>query len=101
MRGDPVEPRSQRAATLEAVEATPRTEQRVLERVVGVVDRPEHPVAVRVQVTAMWLHEATERVGIAGMRRVQVVVGHGLVHGLGASSVTYHPRQHTDVRGGR
>ena len=77
------------------MEAAPRAEQRFLERVVGVLDRPEHPVAVRVQVTAMRRDEAAERVGVAGTRRVQVVVRLG----LDARGATFHPRQPTDERG--
>ena len=94
VRGDPVQPRSQRAASLEAVQAAPRAEQRILERIVGVLDRPEHPVAVRVQVTAMRLHEATERIGVASTCRIQIGAELGL--GLDASGATFHPRQPTD-----
>ena len=49
VRRDPVEPRAQRAAALEAGQRAPCAQQRVLEGVVGVVDRAEHAVAVRVQ----------------------------------------------------
>ena len=55
---DPVQPRARRAAALEAVEPAPRTQQRVLQRVLGVLDGAEHPVAVRLQLAAMRLDEA-------------------------------------------
>ena len=58
--GDPVQPRAQRAASAEPGQASPRAQERVLERVVGVVQRAEHAVAVRVQVSALLLDEVIE-----------------------------------------
>ena len=46
---DLVHPRAQRAAVLEPGDPLPGAKQRVLERVLGVVDGAEHPVAVGVQ----------------------------------------------------
>ena len=60
VRGDRVEPRAQRAAALELAERAPGAQQRVLERVLGVVHRPEHPVAVRVQLPAVRVDQASE-----------------------------------------
>jgi O-methyltransferase involved in polyketide biosynthesis len=49
--GDPVQPGAQRAAALEAVQATPGGEQCFLHRILGVLRGAEHPVAVGVQLT--------------------------------------------------
>ena len=46
--GDRVEPGAQRAAALEARQPAPGAQQRLLQRVLGVLDRAEHPVAVGV-----------------------------------------------------
>ena len=47
--GDLVEPGADRAAALEAGRRLPRTQERLLHQVLGLVDRPAHPVAVRHQ----------------------------------------------------
>ena len=44
--GDPVEPGAERGASLEPSEALPGSQQRVLERILGVLEGSEHPVAV-------------------------------------------------------
>jgi hypothetical protein len=49
VRRDPVEPCAQRSSTFEPVQATPGAQQRLLKRVLGIVHRAEHPVAVRVE----------------------------------------------------
>ena len=46
VRRDPVEPRPQRGAALEPVEAAPGPHERLLHRVLGLERRAEHPVAV-------------------------------------------------------
>ena len=53
VRRDPVEPRAERRAALEPVEALPGAEERLLHRVLGLEDRAEHPVAVARQLAAM------------------------------------------------
>ena len=58
--GDAVEPRAQRGTALEAVDAAPRAQERVLHGVLGLEGRAQHPVAVRGQLAAMLL-ELTER----------------------------------------
>ena len=62
--------RSGRVA-LEAGEPAPGAQQRVLERVLGVVQGAEHPVAVRVELAAVGLDEPAEGVLVAGARRVE------------------------------
>jgi hypothetical protein len=52
VRRDPVEPRRQLRARLEAPDAAPSAQHRLLESVVGVVHGSEHPVAMRVQPAA-------------------------------------------------
>ena len=48
------------AAVAQPRRAAPRAQQRLLQRVVGVVDRAEHPVAVRVQLGPVRLDEVRE-----------------------------------------
>jgi hypothetical protein len=60
VRGDRVQPRSQRAATLETSQPAPRPQQRLLQRIVGVEDRTEHPVAVGVKLAAERLDQVLE-----------------------------------------
>jgi hypothetical protein len=57
VRGDLVEPGSQRTAALEARESPPRPQQRVLQGILSVLNRPEDPVAVRVEFRAVHLDE--------------------------------------------
>ena len=51
--GDPEQPGPHRAAPLEAVPAAPRANQSLLQRVLGVVRRAQHPVAVCEQLTTV------------------------------------------------
>ena len=53
VRGDPVEPRAQRGAALEAVKAPPGADHRLLHGVLGLKRRGEHPVAVPGQLGSM------------------------------------------------
>ena len=46
VRRDAVEPRAQRCASLEAIDAAPGADHRVLNRVLGLERRAEHPVAM-------------------------------------------------------
>ena len=60
VRGDAVEPRAKRGSTLEAVEAAPRPDERLLNGVLHLERRPEHAVGVRVQLGAVLLEPALE-----------------------------------------
>ena len=62
---DRVEPRAQRASPLELGQPAPRVQQRLLERVLGVGHRAEHPVAVGVQGAAVGLNKPSEGVLVA------------------------------------
>ena len=80
VRRDLVEPRAQRAALREARQGAPGPQQRLLERVLGVVDRAEHPVAVGVQLRATRLHEAAVGILVARASRLDqlaLLQGHG------------------------
>ena len=68
---DPVEPRPQRPRALEAVESAPGPEQRLLERVLGVLQRAEHPVAVRVQLPAVRVDERAEGLAVPSAGRLE------------------------------
>ena len=59
--GDPVEPGPERRPALEGLPAPPGPEERLLHGVLGVLERPEHPVAVDVQLTAVALGQVRER----------------------------------------
>ena len=69
---DAVEPRADRRAALETVEAPPGADKRVLHRVLGLERRAEHPVAVGGQLGAMLLEPLLELagVGLDAKRRV-------------------------------
>ena len=66
VRGDAVEPRARRGPALEPRQPAPRPQQRLLHRVLCVVQRPEHAVAVRQQLAVERLHEPAEGVLVAG-----------------------------------
>ncbi len=66
--GDPVEPGAERGASLEPSEALPGGQQRVLQGVLGVLERSEHPVAVHLQLPAVRLGQLPERVAVPGPR---------------------------------
>ena len=83
VRRDAVEPGAQRGTPLEAVDAPPRANERLLDGVLGVERRAEHPVAVAGQLSAVLLealgdcrcrllHQAhtTDRAGAGGGTRL-------------------------------
>ena len=74
---DRVEPRAQRASPLELREPAPGVQQRILERVLGVGHRAEHPIAVGVQGAAMGLDQPGEGVLVAPAGSLEQP---GLVH---------------------
>ena len=82
--GDPVQPGTQRGASLEPFEALPGGQQRVLQGVLGVLEGPEHPVAVHVKLSTVRLGHLPERVTVPDPRpRHQVRCHH--------SHVTFFP----------
>jgi hypothetical protein len=60
VRGDRIQPRPGRAGVTQPCYPAPRPQQHLLHRVVGVVYRAEHPVAVRVELGSVWLNEIRE-----------------------------------------
>src|SRR5262249_27888861 len=66
--GAAVTPGAGRSALLEFCKTLPRRQQRVLEGVFGVLERPEHAVAMRLQLAAMRLGQCSERIAVAGLR---------------------------------
>jgi hypothetical protein len=64
-RGDLVQPPPYRGPALEPVQRAPRSQVGLLHQVLGVVDRAEHPVAVRQQLRPEPLDEGGE----LGVRR--------------------------------
>jgi hypothetical protein len=68
VRRDPVQPGAQGGAALEAVESTPGGQQRLLHRVLGVLQRAEHPVAVELQLAAVPDDQLPEGVLVAAHR---------------------------------
>jgi hypothetical protein len=56
---------------LETPEASPSVKQGLLERVVGVLERAEHSIAVRVHRAAMRFHELFVGSLVAALRKVE------------------------------
>src|SRR5881275_2793339 len=61
VRGDGVQPGGELRAWLVTVGALPRAKHRLLERVVRVVERAEHPVTVEMERPPVWLDQERER----------------------------------------
>ena len=61
VRGDGVQPGGELGARFVAVGTFPRAQHRLLERVVGVVERAEHPVTVEMERPPVWLDQERER----------------------------------------
>src|SRR5712692_2073943 len=68
VRGDGVEPGAELRARLVAVGALPRAQQGLLERVVRVVERAEHPVTVEMERPSVWLDQERERLLVHRLR---------------------------------
>ena len=65
-RGDPVQPGAERGPALEPAKALPGRQHRVLQGVLGVLQGPEHPVAVHLQLPAVRLGQLTKCVAVPG-----------------------------------
>src|SRR6266508_2160487 len=72
VRGDGVQPGAELRPWLVAVGALPRAQHRLLERVVGVVERAEHPVTVEMERPPVWLDQERERLLV---HRLQTLPG--------------------------
>jgi hypothetical protein len=67
---DPMQPGAKLTATAEPRERPPGAQERVLERVLGIVRRAKHPVAVGVQRGAVGLDEIAEGALVAGASKI-------------------------------
>jgi len=66
--GDLVQPGADRGASLEPAEPLPGGQQRVLDSVLGVLERSEHSVAVDLQLPAVMLGQFLEGLAVPGLR---------------------------------
>ena len=66
---DPIEPGPERRAPVVRLAAAPGAEEGVLDGVLGVLERAEHPVGVHLELGAMPFDELRERGGVAARRR--------------------------------
>jgi hypothetical protein len=64
---DPVHPGAQRRASLEAVNAAPGSHHRLLQHILGVLNRAENPVTVHLKLGAQGVGELTEGVWVASL----------------------------------
>jgi hypothetical protein len=64
------------SATLEASEPAPGRQQRLLQQVLGVLDRAEDPVAVQLQLAAAGIDQLAERLLVARAGTDQRLIGH-------------------------
>ena len=88
--GDPVEPGAQRGAPLEPGEPAPGREQRLLDHVLGVLERAEDSVAVQLQLAAVRIGEGAEGLLVAVSGALQRCVGHLLSVPRSESSSRVH-----------
>ena len=75
--GHPVQPGPDRGAPLEACDALPGGQQRILHGVLGVLHRTEHPVAVHLQFPLVRPDELAERLPVPRPGQVDQVRRHG------------------------
>jgi hypothetical protein len=79
---DPVQPRAQRGPLLEAGQPPPGGQQRLLQQVLGVGQRPGQPVAVRLQFPPVRLDQRPERLLLACLGALQDGLLHGPQHAI-------------------
>jgi hypothetical protein len=68
IRRDPVEPAAKRRAFPEPVKSPPRAKHRLLDEILGVVERADHPVAVHLELPAVRPGQLGERVLVPAPR---------------------------------
>ena len=91
--GDPVEPGAQGAAALEPRQAAPGPQERLLERVLGIVHRSQHPVAVRVKLAVAGADQPLERGLVAAPGRPPAARDPGRLVVSRAHALTLDPRR--------
>ena len=72
---DPVQPGTDRRAGLEVLDATPRGEEGLLEQVLRVLDRPDDPVDVQLELTPVRVGQLAECILVAGACTCEHLVG--------------------------
>jgi hypothetical protein len=72
--GDPVEPGAKRRTLLEAIDLAPGSHQCLLERVIGIVNCSEHPIAVNVEFALERLRQLRESALIPRDRRGEMFI---------------------------
>ena len=77
--GDPVQPGTDRRASLELHKPAPSGEQRLLEQVLGVLRRPDDPVDVHLELTPVGVGQLAERVLVAGAGTGEGLLGHARI----------------------
>jgi len=78
---DPVEPGTEWRTRLKPIDSPPRAEQRLLQRVVGVVDLTEQPVAMQVMATAMRSDQSAKSDPVPQSRRPEPTLAPGARRG--------------------
>ena len=93
VRRDPVQPGTSSRPRLEAADAAPGAQHRLLQRVVGVVQRAEHPVAVHVQRRRSGRGQLHERLLVTCRGRATATsIGAGRYPGIGGGAPSsVHP----------
>ena len=77
--GDPVQPGPDRGTALESPEATPRGQQGLLQRILGILDRSEHPVTVHLQLAPVGIGELGERRTVSVPGHADQIRRHGAI----------------------
>jgi hypothetical protein len=69
VRGDAVEPGPEQGPALEGCASPPGAEQGLLDQVLGVLDRPQHPIAMDLELSPIALSQGDEGRLVAGAHR--------------------------------
>jgi len=73
IRGDAIEPVTDRGSAVEARNRSPRAQQCVLDEVLGIMERAEHAIAVDLQLSPVRLSELLKRLVVATLRHREEV----------------------------
>jgi hypothetical protein len=77
--GDPVEPGTDRGASLELLEAAPGGEQRLLKDVLRVLDRSDDPIDVKLELSLVGDGQFAKRVLVARAGTGKGLLGHSRI----------------------
>jgi hypothetical protein len=87
---DAVQPRAQRGSPLEAPEPAPGRQQRLLQQVLGILDRAEDPVAVELKLAPVGIDELAERLLVARAGADKSLIGLQSSSSMTSSSGFHH-----------